>query len=72
MKPPVRPLKITRSRHRPENGGGTAFFKVDVGRLGRFLEPHQVPDFDGDEAWFEIEGFQNGPLRLIRQVDPPY
>ena len=54
MKPPIRRLKITRSRHRPENGGGTVFFKVDMGRLGRFLDPHQVPDFDGEEAWFEI------------------
>jgi predicted nucleotidyltransferase len=27
----------------------------DKSKSGRFLQVDQVPDFDGDEAWFEIE-----------------
>ena len=69
--PPVNVRKLTRYRNRPEDGGRTLYFKADVGRLGRFLGPDEVPQFEGDEAWFEIEGFKHGSWRVLRQVLPP-
>jgi hypothetical protein len=62
--------KLTRHRSLPNAGSRTLFFKLEVGRLGRFLDPHQVPDFDGDEAWFEYQKVR-GEITLLRQIDNP-
>lgn len=42
-----------------------------------FVEPHHVPDFEGDVAWFEVEKVERGEghrwpwWRAVRRVDPP-
>ena len=73
MKPPVRTYLITRARFMENAGGGTCHFKVHgMGRLGRFLSPNAIgPEFTAEEGWFEVEGFNNGELRVLRQVDTP-
>ncbi len=43
--PPVHTAKLRRFRTLPQDGGKTLYFKLDVGRLGRFLNPHEAPDF---------------------------
>jgi hypothetical protein len=62
--------RLTRHRTLPNAGGRTLFFKLEVGRLGRFLDPQKVPDFDGDEAWFEYRKVR-GEITLLRQIDNP-
>lgn len=67
----TRVLRLT--RHRVRDGGPTLFFTIPACRRGRalhqFLRPHEVPEFDGEEAWFECErvGTRHVP---IRQVQP--
>jgi hypothetical protein len=42
-------------------------------RVG-FVSPEHVPEFEGEEAWFEMERIRAKPWsywRAIRQVDPP-
>jgi hypothetical protein len=68
LKPPA-VAHLQRSRYLPQDGGGTVFLKLKVGRLGKFFSPDQVPDFEGEEAWFEIEK-DRGRYRFIRQVEP--
>ena len=59
---------MQRRRNRPENGGETLFFKLPgFGKSGRFLRPHQVPEFEGEEAEFEYETVA-GQIRLLRLV----
>jgi len=48
------------------------------GRSGRckltFLDPEHVPDFAGDQAWFELERVSAKPWpfwRAVRAVEPP-
>ena len=42
-----------------------------------YVDPHHVPDFDGDVAWFEVEKTERGGChqwpwwRAVRQVEPP-
>ena len=68
---PIRTMKLTRYRARPEHGAYTLFFKADIGKSGRFFRPEKVPDFDGEEGWFEIQNAGGGQLAVLRQVDPP-
>ena len=42
-------------------------FHFKGGKSGVFLRPGQVPEFEGDTAWFEIEVVM-GRTRFIRQV----
>lgn len=65
--PVVRTALLRRMRTMPNAGGGTLFFKLEVGRLGRFLEPHNVPDFEGETAVFEYEKVA-GRIQLLRQI----
>lgn len=53
-----------------ENAGGhTLFFKLHgFGKSGRFLRPHDVPEFDGEEPVFEYES-KGGQIRLLRLVE---
>ena len=60
-------VKLTRHRALPNAGGHTLHFHFPQGKSGRFLRPHQVPEFDGDEAWFEVETIK-GVTRVIRRV----
>lgn len=39
-----------------------------------FLEPANVPEFEGEQAWFELERVSARPWaywRAVRRVDPP-
>ena len=65
--PPPRIVKLTRARALPNAGGHTLYFHYQQGKSGRFLRPPQVPEFDGDVAWFEIE-IVRGKVRIVRQV----
>ena len=65
--PPLRTALLRRMRTLPNAGGKTLFFKLEVGRLGRFLEPREVPDFEGETAVFEYEKVA-GKIRLLRRV----
>lgn len=67
----VGPIKVKRFRTLPDSGGETLYFKLDIGRLGRFLDPRQVPEFEGDVAWFEVDYTLDGPIRFIRRIEPP-
>jgi hypothetical protein len=68
---PIRTMKLVRYRAMPKDGGYTLFFKADIGKSGRFFDPHKVPEFDGEEAWFEIQNVGRGELAVLRQVEPP-
>ena len=50
---------VTRSRTLAEAGGRTIFFSF-MRRSLQFLRPDQVPDFEGDQAWFEIKRVGTG------------
>ena len=51
----ARIAKLSRGRLLEQDGGGALFFVVHVGRRPDYLQPDQVPEFEGDEAWFELE-----------------
>ncbi len=66
--------KLKRFRYLPQDGGGTVYFKADFGRLGVYLAPEDVPEFDGEEGWFELIRAPGAPRtrwKAIRQIDPP-
>ena len=76
-RPPSMPTTLTtivqRRRALPNAGGHTLFFKLPAfGKSGRFLRPHQVPEFDGEEAEFEYERVagQIYLTRLVRVTKP--
>lgn len=67
--------KIRRVRTHAHEGGGTLYFKTIGGSRQnptRFFDPDEVPEFEGEEAWFEVEPLR-GPVwmtwRFLRQVD---
>jgi hypothetical protein len=67
----LRRFKLIRYRALPDAGGHTLFFAADGG--GRrhpapFFQPHEVPDFEGDTAWFEGEGSRARGYRIVRRV----
>ena len=67
---------LSRRRLLEQDGGGTLFFVVHAGRRPEFLEPNQVPDFHGDEAWFELERVRQPgrawpTWKVLRQVEAP-
>ena len=63
----LRIIKLTRFRSLPNAGSKTLFFKYPHGKSGRFLRPAQVPEFDGEAAWFEVE-VSGTRVRFIRQM----
>ena len=70
-------VKIARRRLLEQDGGGTLFFVVYAGRRPEYLEPHQVPHFEGDEAWFELERVRHSgrawpTWKVLRQVESPH
>ena len=77
MKPPII-RKLRRVRSSKDDNFRTLFFTAEL--LGRthgnsrstFIQPENVPDFDGEEAWFELERVRAKPRgywRAIRQVE---
>lgn len=72
----VRIAKLSRRRLLEKDGGGTLFFVVHTGRRPDYLQPDDVPEFKGDEAWFELErarvAGQPWPTwKVLRQVPAP-
>lgn len=41
-----------------------------------FIQTEDVPAFEGETAWFELESYKKEPgwkrWRAVRRVDPPY
>jgi hypothetical protein len=68
-----RPAKLFRVTH--PDGSTVMFTTNDGGKTGRsplqFFDATQVPAFDGNAAWFEVERVRNGSriVKIIRQVD---
>lgn len=73
-RPPTVIARLERRCTMPEAGGGALYFIVHAGRRPAFLQPSEVPDFDGPEAWFEVERAR-GPVwktwKVLRQVEKP-
>lgn len=70
----IRTYKVQRYRNGPEDSGETLFFGIFLGSRSRghkWFRPGQVPEFDGDEAWFEVDRDKGG-WRFVRQVERPY
>jgi hypothetical protein len=67
-----RRFKLIRYRNLPEAGGRTLFFRADGGdrrHPAPFFRPHEVPEFDGDSAWFEAERIRGGGgWRILRRI----
>lgn len=66
--------KLRRVRLLEKDGGATLHFVI----LGRarveFLEVQDVPDFEGEEAWFELERVRGKvwmTWKVVRQVEEP-
>ena len=69
-------VRISRRRLLETDGGGTLFFVIHSGRRPGYLDPDQVPQFEGDEAWFEVERTRvSGRVwptwNVLRQVERP-
>jgi hypothetical protein len=65
---PLLTTLVRRKRALPNAGAHTLFFHAPkFGKSGIFLDPSEVPDFDGEEAEFEYEKVQ-GTIKLTRLV----
>lgn len=69
-------VRISRRSLLESDGGGTLFFVIHSGRRPGFLDADQVPEFEGKEAWFEVERVRIGgriwpTWKVLRQVAPP-
>jgi hypothetical protein len=70
----VRVCRVTRERTLPADGGRTLFFRIDgIARRARFADPGQVPAFEGEQAFFEVEARPKAALGyvFIREVEKP-
>ncbi len=75
--------KLTRVRAiRADPSSRTLYFTMPGGSKGRrsattFVDVENVPEFEGDEAWFEMERVERGNghmwawWRAVRQVEAP-
>lgn len=57
-----------------KDGGDTLSFQILGTKRPEFLSPSEVPPFEGDEAWFELERIR-GPVwmtwKVLRQTTEP-
>lgn len=66
-----------RLRRVTDHDGRTLHFMIptsDRRHPSEFLSCDQVPDFDGDEAWFELEKIHAKPWafwKVLRRVEAP-
>lgn len=79
----IRRMTVKLNRVRQYGGaehGQTLMFTFEGGtrRAQRsrnsFINRDRVPEFEGDEAWFEVEEVSSTPWpywRAVRQVEPP-
>jgi hypothetical protein len=66
-----RRFKLLRYRNLPEWGGQTLFFRADGGdrrHPAPFFRPNEVPEFEGESAWFEAERVPKGGWRIVRRL----
>ncbi|MDO8912274.1 MAG: hypothetical protein Q8N10_03185 [Phenylobacterium sp.] len=67
--------QVREIERRTDVGGKTLYFMIKSGsrsRQHKFFEPGEVPDFEGDSAWFEIEARGGrSHWKVLRQVEPP-
>ncbi|KQY28289.1 hypothetical protein ASD38_16530 [Caulobacter sp. Root487D2Y] len=70
--------RLTRVRLYADPESKTLFFTTPGGGSGNsrstFIAPDNVPPFEGEEAWFEMELVEGKPWsfwRAVRQVEPP-
>ncbi len=69
---PGRRFELIRHRSPPTAGGRTLFFSTGGAsrkRRAKFLRPENVPEFDGDSAFFVCERGKDGVWRAVRRVD---
>ena len=67
----ARRFKLTRQRSRANAGSKTLFFTSDGGSRKHpapIFQPNQVPEFEGDTAWFEAERVPKLGWRIVRRV----
>ena len=58
-------------RHTCREGDGSErvlFYKLDIGRLGRFFGPEAMPPFEGESGFVEVLG-PSTRLEVLRQVE---
>ena len=68
---PVLIYKIERLRLGPDQGRRTTRYFIRPGRVRgpwKFFRPDEVPPFEGETAWFEIER-KGASWRFIREVE---
>lgn len=66
-------FKIERLRARADDGGRTLSYFIRPGsrrRPWKFFDPAEVPAFEGESAWFEIDR-TGGTWTVLREVPPP-
>ena len=64
-------MKLTRQRTLENAGSRTLFFTTaHIGRRRHsdFFSPSQVPEFEGESAWFEAEQVPKMGWRILRRV----
>ena len=67
----TRIFKLTRQRSRENAGSVTLFFTANGGSRKHpapIFRPAQVPEFEGDTAWFEAKRVPKLGWRIIRRV----
>ncbi len=52
----------------PDGSERVLFYKLDIGRLGRFFGPGAMPSFEGESGFVGVLG-PNTRLQVLRQVD---
>jgi hypothetical protein len=68
--PILKRMELHRSRLLPQDGGRTIFFHTQSSSRSRpqtFFGPQDVPEFEGDSAWFECER-KGGRWHILRRV----
>lgn len=67
----MRTRTVRCERHTCREGDGperVLFYKLDIGRLGRFFGPEAMPPFEGVSGFVEVLG-PNTRLTVLRQVE---
>lgn len=66
--------KLRRVRRLQTDGGDTLYFIIVGAGRAQFLDKDRVPDFEGEEAWFELERVR-GPVwmtwKVLRRAQEP-
>lgn len=72
--PRSRICEVHRQRYLPQDGGGTLHFVIHgLARRARFASIGQVPEFEGDRAFFEVIPKRGTKLgyEFVQQVENP-